>query len=111
MNSAKEINKLARWATPRHANIPPLIHDGRLISNQVERAITYRDNLLARNQSADDLPTCKIPDEAETIWMEELSEIEVRYCTVGDGNTCAGADGISVELLATCWDLIRGYIN
>ena len=30
----------------------------------------------------------------------------MRACTVGSGNTSPGADGISVELLAACWNTL-----
>lgn len=112
MESAKEVYKLVRWATPKQSIIPPpLMHDGRLIPNQAERANILRDNLLSRHQATDDLPTCTIPEEGQMVWTEELSETEVRSCTVGNGNTCPGADGISVELLSACWKAIGAYIT
>ncbi|KAI0994897.1 hypothetical protein K3495_g13283 [Podosphaera aphanis] len=101
-----------RWASPCHEKIPPpLLHEGRLVSDQEERASILRDNLLARHQASDDLPPTILTGETKIPWTEELSEIEVRKCTIGSGNTSAGADGISVELLSACWDSIGTHIT
>lgn len=65
-----------------------------------------RYSLLARHQASDDLPNFTISNEGHIPWTHDLTESQVRTCTIGSGNTCPGADGISVELLATCWDSI-----
>lgn len=44
-------------------------------------------------------------------WSDELSELEVRTCTIGSGNTSLGADGISVELLGACWERIELHVT
>ncbi|KAI1006775.1 hypothetical protein K3495_g1438 [Podosphaera aphanis] len=84
---------------------------GRLVSDQEERASILRDNLLARNQASDDLPPTILTGETKIPWTDELSEIEVRKCTIGSGNNSPGADGISVELLSACWDSIGTHIT
>lgn len=112
METPKEIFKLTRWASPRQPILPPpLLHEDRIISNQAERACVLRDCLLARHDATDDLPPCTEPSEGSIPWSEELSETEVRHCTIGKGNTCPGVDGISVELLSAVWESIGKYVT
>ncbi|POS84848.1 hypothetical protein EPUL_002434 [Erysiphe pulchra] len=89
MKTAQETFRLMRWAS----------------SHQVERARILRDSLLARFSASDDPPPFSLSRDAHNPWLEELTELEVRACTIGSGNTGPGADRISVELLATCLQL------
>ena len=41
----------------------------------------------------------------------DLSDLEVRTCTIGSGNTSPGADEISVELLTACWKDIGTHVT
>lgn len=112
MKTSSDIFKLVRWAAPRKAKILPLIlHEGQLISDQAEITSILRDCLLARYDAADDLTYCSIPGKNLVLWTNQVTETEVRKCTIGSGNSCAGADVISVELLATCWDSIGNYVT
>lgn len=112
MKTSAEAFKLSKWATPRQARIPPLIlNEGKLISDQAERATILRDCLLVRNQAGNDLPPCTLAGNGKIPWTEELTEKEVRSCTIGCGNTCAGVDGISLELLAACWESIATHVT
>ena len=112
MRSCSDVYKMMRWAAPKHQKIPPpLRHDGKLVSDQAERAMILRDLLLDRHSETDDLPPCTRPAEPRNPWFEEISELEAQSCTIGGGNTCPGADGISVELLAACWSSIGRYIT
>ncbi|POS82198.1 hypothetical protein EPUL_004820, partial [Erysiphe pulchra] len=120
IKSSRDVYKLMRWAAPQHASInPPLRHEGRFIEDQGERAIILRDCLLARFSSLDDLPPCIFPAKARIPWSDELTELEVRSCPIGSGNTSPGADGILGELPAACWksiglhvaQLFRAYIR
>ncbi|POS87841.1 hypothetical protein EPUL_001568 [Erysiphe pulchra] len=109
--SPKDTFKLMRWAAPRNASLtPPLRHEGKFISDQAERAHILRDCLLARFTASDDLPPCTLSEEERIPWSEELTELEVRTCTIGSGNTSPGADGISVELLAACWNYKKLHV-
>lgn len=40
-----------------------------------------------------------------------MTENEVRFNTIGNGNACPGADGISVELLVAFWDAIGTQVT
>ncbi|KAI0992646.1 hypothetical protein K3495_g15539, partial [Podosphaera aphanis] len=58
MKSLPDIYRLKRWTNPRHTKIPPpLLFNGRLVSEQAERAEILRDSLLARFEAvtADEL--------------------------------------------------------
>lgn len=90
---------------------PPFMHEGRLISNQAERASILRDSLLARYQASDDLAPCELRGVARIPWSDELTEIEVRRCTTESGNTCTGADQISVDVLRACWGSIGSFVT
>ncbi|KAI1002492.1 hypothetical protein K3495_g5712, partial [Podosphaera aphanis] len=112
MTTPDDIFKLMRTASPRQASVPPpLLHDGRLVTNQAERATILRDALLARHQASDDLSTCTLQSSNRILWNTEVTDKEARACTIGGGNTAPGADGVSVELLATCWDTIGPYVS
>lgn len=107
MVSPKDAFNLFHWMTPRKSlTLSPLVYNGKLISNQEERACTLRDSLLTRYHNTDDLPACTFTGEARIPWKDELSETEVRKYTIGSGNTCPGADRIWVGLLTACWDSI-----
>ncbi|KAI0998193.1 hypothetical protein K3495_g10000 [Podosphaera aphanis] len=107
MHTLSDVLNLMGWLTPRLEKIsPPLFHNEKFISDQAERATDLRDNLLARHQATDSLPNFTISNEGHIPWTYDLTESEVQTCTIGSGNTCPRADGISVELLATCWDCI-----
>ncbi|KAI0992506.1 hypothetical protein K3495_g15679, partial [Podosphaera aphanis] len=57
ITSLSDTFKVMRWASPCLEKIPPpLLYEGRLVSDQEERASILRDNLLARYQASDDLP-------------------------------------------------------
>ncbi|KAI0993264.1 hypothetical protein K3495_g14920, partial [Podosphaera aphanis] len=112
MKSSRDVFKLMRWATPRNTSItPPLRYEGRLVSDHAERAQILRDCLLARFSASDDLHPCTLTGEERIPWLQEISEHEVRACTIGSGNTSPGADGISVELLAACWSNIEPHVT
>lgn len=112
MRSSRDIFKLMRWASPRNAGItPPLRHEGRFISDQEERAEILRESLLARFSAPDDLPPCTLTGEGHIPWSDDISEHEVRACTIGSGNTSPGVDGISVELLAACWNKLGPLVT
>ncbi|KHJ30457.1 putative eka-like protein [Erysiphe necator] len=77
MKSSRDAYKLMRWAAPQHSsNTPPLRHEGRIIADQLERAITLRDCLLSRFSASDDLPPCTVSGVARIPWSEELTELE-----------------------------------
>lgn len=112
MKSSNDAYKLMRWAAPRHPSFtPPLRYEGRFIADQLERAVILRDCLLSRFSVSDDLPPCTKPGEAHIPWSDEVTELEVKTCTIRSGNTSPGADGISVELLATCWENIELHVT
>ncbi|KAI0994968.1 hypothetical protein K3495_g13212 [Podosphaera aphanis] len=112
MKSSSDVFGLMRWATPRQMKIPPpLMHEGRFVLDQAERAEILRDTLLARCQASEDLAPCPLSSVARRPWTEELTDIEVRTCIIGSGNTSPGADEISVELLAACWKDIGTHVT
>ncbi|KAI0997482.1 hypothetical protein K3495_g10706 [Podosphaera aphanis] len=112
ISSLLDTLKVMRWASPCHEKIsPPILYKGRLVLDQEERASILRENLLARHQASDDLPPTILAGETKIPWTEEPSEIEVRKCTIGSGNTSPGANSISVELLSACWDSIGIHIT
>ncbi|KAI1004634.1 hypothetical protein K3495_g3577 [Podosphaera aphanis] len=61
-----------------------------------------KDALLARHQALDDLWLCTTTSDSQIPWINDISDEEVRTCTIGSGNTAPGADGVSVELLEVC---------
>ena len=67
--------------------------------------------MLARYEASDDLSFCLLPGDGRILWKEQLDDLEVRNCTIGSKNTCPGADGVSVKLLATCWESIGPCIT
>nr|ABW72065.1 TE1b [Blumeria hordei] len=102
--------KLMRSAEPRQASSPPpLNHDGKMYADPAERAVILRDALLARHQATDDLPPLDVPSTNRIPWNDHVSDEEIRICTMGCVNTAPGADGISVELLQTCWKTIGPF--
>ncbi|KAI0995288.1 hypothetical protein K3495_g12894 [Podosphaera aphanis] len=112
MKSSSDVFGLMRWAVPSQMKIPPpLMHEGRFVSNQAERAEILRDTLLARCQASDDLAPCSVLSVARIPWTEDLSDLEVRTCTISSSNTSPGADEISVELLAACWKDIGTHVT
>ena len=112
MGSSQDVYKLMRWGSSRNASItPPLRYEGRFISDQAERARVLRDSLLARLSASDDLLPCTLTGEESIPWSEDVSEHEVRACTIDCGNTSPGADGISVELLAACWNNLGPHVT
>ncbi|KAI0991816.1 hypothetical protein K3495_g16371, partial [Podosphaera aphanis] len=69
ISSLKDTYKIMRWATPRHDRTPPpLLYEGRLISDQFERAEILRDNLLARYHASDDLPFSSLVGDGRIPW-------------------------------------------
>ncbi|RKF96028.1 hypothetical protein GcM1_025001, partial [Golovinomyces cichoracearum] len=48
-----------------------------------ERAVILRDCLLTRHQADEDLPPCKLSGIPKIPWKEDLSETEIRCCTIG----------------------------
>lgn len=112
MSSSSDFFKIMKWASPRHSKIPPpLLHEGRFVSSQAERAKILLGSLLARFQAPDDIPACTTSGETRIPWLEELTEAEIRKCTIGCGNTSSGADGISTGLISVCWDSIGPLIT
>ncbi|KAI1005175.1 hypothetical protein K3495_g3042 [Podosphaera aphanis] len=97
---------MRRRSSNRSGVPPPLIREGRITTNQAERATILRDSLLARYQPTDDLPPYTLSGSNSINWTSEITLAEVRTCTIGNGNTCPGADEISVELLKACWESI-----
>ncbi|KAI0993628.1 hypothetical protein K3495_g14556, partial [Podosphaera aphanis] len=43
--------------------------------------------------------------------LSNITELEVRTCTIGSGNTSPGADEISVDLLTACWESIERHVT
>lgn len=112
MTTAMDVFKLMRSANPRQVKTPPpLSHNGSLVSDPAERATILRDALLARHESTDDLSPCTTPSENRIPWNDDVSEDEVRTCTIGCKKTAPGADGISVELLEACWKTIGRWVT
>lgn len=91
VHTASDVLNIMGWLTPRQEIIPPsLLHNGNFISNQAERATVLRHSLLARHQASDDLPNFTISNEGHIPWTDDLTESEVRRCTIGSGDTCPG---------------------
>ncbi|KAI0999189.1 hypothetical protein K3495_g9008 [Podosphaera aphanis] len=112
MKSSSDVFGIMRWATPRQMKIPPaLMHEGRFVSDQAERAEILPDTLLARFQASEDLAPCSLSNVARIPWTEDMTDIEVQICTIGSGNTSPGADKISVGLLAACWKDIGTHVT
>ncbi|KAI0994152.1 hypothetical protein K3495_g14029, partial [Podosphaera aphanis] len=110
MTTPDDIFKLMK-ASSRQASVPlPLMYEGRLVTDQAERASILRDALLARHQASVDLPPCTLQSDDRIPWNIEVTE-EVRAYTIEWGNTAPGADGVSIELLATCWNTIGPYVT
>lgn len=111
IKSSQDVYILMRWGTLRHTCVaPPLRHEGQFISDQAERVLILRDCLLARFSALDDLPPCILSGEENISGWQDLTEYEVRTCTIGSSNTSPGADGISVEFLAACWINIESHV-
>ncbi|KAI0998159.1 hypothetical protein K3495_g10032 [Podosphaera aphanis] len=107
MTTPADIYKLMRSSKPKQAETPPsLKHNGKLITNPAKRAAILRDALLTRHQASDDLPPCTTPSDNRIPWTER----SLRRRS-GCGNTSPGADGVSVELLETCWKTIGPYVT
>lgn len=58
-----------------------------------------------------DIPTYLLLGENIISLVGELSEKEIRHCTIRKGNTHPRVDGFSVVLLSACWELIGKYIT
>lgn len=54
---------------------------------------------------------CELLGKAWIPWKEEVTKCEVRACTISHRNTCPGADKITVELLAACWNSIEAHVT
>ena len=107
MTSPADIFKLMRSTNHRQVRPPPpLNYNGPVITDPSERATVLRDALLARHQASDDLPTCTAPSNNRIHWEDDISDNEVRTCTIGCTKTAPGADGVTVELLEACWKTI-----
>ncbi|KAI0992053.1 hypothetical protein K3495_g16133, partial [Podosphaera aphanis] len=79
MTTPADIFKLMKASSPRQASVPPpLMHEGRLVTDQAERASILRDALLARHQASDDLPPCTLQSDDRIPWNIEVTEEEVR---------------------------------
>ena len=103
MTAPADIFKLMRSANHRQVRIPPpLNHNVTIITDLLERASILRDAFLARHQQLDDLPPCHTPSDNQIPWEDEISDKEVRNCTIGCGKTAPEADGLTVELLEAC---------
>ncbi|POS83591.1 hypothetical protein EPUL_004307 [Erysiphe pulchra] len=77
LTSSSDVFRLMRWASPKDSGIPPqLIHQGRITSDQEERAMILRDSLPARHQASDDLLPCTLLGSDHIQWIEEVTEIE-----------------------------------
>ena len=112
MLSTTEIFKLMQWSKPTLPKVPPpLLNEGRLVPDQADQAVILRSSLLTRYSESEDMPPCLHSSGAQIQWEVELTEIEVRNCAIGSGNTSPGADKISVELIASCWDKIGTYVT
>ncbi|KAI0997417.1 hypothetical protein K3495_g10768 [Podosphaera aphanis] len=112
MTTPADVFKLIQTSSPQQASVPPpLIHEGRMVTNQAERAEILRDELLARYQASDDLSVCTTQSNNRIPWNSDITVEEVRACTIGCENTAPGADGVSVELLATSWNTIGPYVT
>ncbi|KAI1004666.1 hypothetical protein K3495_g3552 [Podosphaera aphanis] len=94
MKSSSDVFGLMRWAAPTQMKIPPpLMHEGRFIWDQAERAEILRDTLLARCQASDDLAPCSLSSVARIPWTEDLSDLEW------------------MELPAACWKDIGTHVT
>lgn len=112
MRTAKDTYKLIKLVDPRKAIItPPLRYEGQFISDQTERATILQDCLLARYSASDDLPPCILSGEAYISGSDDLTELEVRACTIRCGNNSPGADVVSVALLVACWEYIGPHVT
>lgn len=112
MTTPADVYKFMQTPSSSRASCPPpLFHDGRLVTDPAERATILRDALLARHEASDDLPPCTTQSNNRIPWNVEVTPEEVRACTIGSGNTAPGADGVSVELLITCWNTIGPYVT
>lgn len=111
IDTPSKVFKMMLWWRPQQAKKPPpLIFEGKIISDQKECASILRDSLLARHEELDDSSPCTEPSNATIPLADELTNKEVCTCTIGCGNKSPGPDGITVQLLIATWYKIRFFI-
>lgn len=108
----KELYQIISWHTLSPAiKPPPLIVEGRIIEDSLEKAQALRKELLERCSEEDDLEgdpfEAPVPPCQQLPWQDELTPAETAAHTIHVTSTSPGDDGITVRLLRACWEPIR----
>lgn len=93
---------------------PPLVHNGRTITDTAEKAEALREAILHRYTAEDDLPEAPSPDTISSRplpWDSHISMEEVERNTIGIPSTSPGTDRITVRLLKACWTHVKGTLR
>jgi hypothetical protein len=93
---------------------PPLVVNGRLVEDAVEKAEVLWEEVLNRFSAKDDLVELQLEDfQGATYlpWEQSVSLEEVERCTIGVSSTSPGTDQVTVRLLKACWDTVKGLIH
>ncbi|KAJ3575723.1 hypothetical protein NPX13_g3935 [Xylaria arbuscula] len=93
---------------------PPLIHEGRVVEDELGKAELLRQAVLNRFDSRDDLAGNPLEGwrsyEATLPWNTSTTLEEVEAHTIGVSSTSPGPDGITVDLLRLGWEASKGCI-
>lgn len=111
----KDMHNIATWhKSADRFRPPPLVDNGRAISDPQQKAEHLRDRILYRFTTNEDIrdPWEPINGPRRWIaWSNTVTEAEARGCCTNTGNTSPGQDGITVRLLQAAWPFIGEAIR
>lgn len=111
VKSDKELYQVVAWHKHSSAlKAPPLVVNGRVIEDTLEKANILRAEVLGRFTAEDDLDTDPLEDLNSTEdlhWETTVSLEEVERNTIGVTSTSPGTDRITVRLLKACWEWLK----
>lgn len=114
----RALYKIINWVkSAPDLKAPPLVDNGRVIEDNMEKAEVLRERILGRFSADDDLAD----DPIETYqdwhgvtylpWETSVSIEAVEKCVVGVSSTSPGTDRVTVRLLKVCWHIIKDTIH
>jgi ribonuclease HI len=111
----KSLYKVVAWHKKGPSiKAPPLVINGRVVEDTLEKAEGLRTEVLDRFDASDDLPEDPLQQwagTAELPWSNTVTIEEVERHTIGVSSTSPGTDGVTVRHLKACWEYLKGPIH
>ena len=111
----KSLYKVIGWhKLASNLKAPPLLVNGHLIEDTLEKAEALRSEVLGRFNADDDLDSDPLRDwdgPGNLNWDRTVGLEEVERNTIGVSSTSPGTDRVTVRLLKACWDHVKHAIH